>query len=203
MNRKNNNNDEAICLLCDLWWLWLLIFLALVVALVFRDYWVPYISPEPSFTPTVTPSVEIIPTVTTIFQPTITPLALPTMGTGDVQATLRWNSLNDLDLHVIDPEGHEIFFRNKSSPTGGLLDVDNNAGCGDNGTERPVENIFWPANGAPHGQYQVSVVFYQKCDSNTDSSAFSVTLLVDGVTKTFSGEVSETNKTFEVYSFTR
>jgi hypothetical protein len=78
-----------------------------------------------------------------------------TLGSGDVQATLRWSSSADLDLHVKEPDGTEISY---SSPgptaTGGKLDVDSNVGCV---PQSGVENVFWPDSGAPAGDYVISV----------------------------------------------
>jgi hypothetical protein len=62
---------------------------------------------------------------------------------GDPQFSLAWNNRNDLDLHVIDPAGNHIWYRQRTSPTGGELDVDANADQLRT-TERPVENIYWP-----------------------------------------------------------
>jgi len=75
------------------------------------------------------------------------------LGTGDVQVTLQWGGGVDLDLHVIDPSGAEIFYGARTSPTGGMLDQDALADC-----SGCVENIFWPSGGAPPGEYQVFVV---------------------------------------------
>jgi hypothetical protein len=77
-------------------------------------------------------------------------------GTGDVKLTLRWSSDADLDLHVIEPNGNEIYF-GQEGPTrsGGLLDVDANVGCDQDGS---LENIFWPPGEAPDGDYVVEVV---------------------------------------------
>lgn len=61
--------------------------------------------------------------------------------TGDLCCRLAWHNFDDLDFHLIEPNGHEIFFRNKRSPHGGALDVDMNAGSGT--TREPVENIFY------------------------------------------------------------
>jgi hypothetical protein len=196
--KRKNSNDEMMCIICDFWWLWLLIFVLILAAVLLRDYWLPYLLP--SATPGATAT---FPAATPLPPSTITSAVMPTMGTGDVQATLRWNNLNDLDLHVLDPDGNEIYFSQPSSPTGGLLDVDSNAGCSEPSTARPVENIYWPTGAAPHGDYQVSVVFYRRCDPDSDSSAFSVTLLVDGVSQTFSGEVSESDSKFQVHRFAR
>jgi hypothetical protein len=85
------------------------------------------------------------------------------LGTGDVQVTLLWADGNDLDLHVIDPSGAEIYFSNPKSPTGGTLDHDDTAGCRSTGTH--VENVFWPAGGAPPGRYRVFVKNYTSCGS--------------------------------------
>jgi hypothetical protein len=102
----------------------------------------------------------------------------PELGTGDVQVTLRWNSNADLDLHVIDPFGEEIYFGNKFANSGGELDVDANASCGQ-AAAHPVENIYWPTGGAPDGTYQVSVVNFDDC-GEANPTAYEVTIKVDG-----------------------
>src|SRR5690606_2935905 len=44
----------------------------------------------------------------------------PELGTGDVQITLRWESDADLDLHVTEPNGTEIWYADKGpTATGG------------------------------------------------------------------------------------
>jgi hypothetical protein len=84
-----------------------------------------------------------------------------TLGTGDVQVTLLWADGSDLDLHVVDPSGAEIYFSNPRSPSGGTLDHDDTAGCASSGTH--VENVFWPTGGAPAGRYRVFVKNYTSC----------------------------------------
>ncbi len=86
------------------------------------------------------------------------PILPPTTGevslqTGEVHITLTWDNATDVDLHVIEPSGEEIFFSHKSSATGGQLDVDDIDGFG-------PENIFWPEGRAPSGQYIVDVVYF-------------------------------------------
>lgn len=100
----------------------------------------------------------------------------PRLGTGDVQVTLRWENPVDLDLHVIDPTGEEIYFSHPTSQSGGTLDVDANASCSN---EAPVENIYWPTGGAPFGTYQVYVAYYQDC-GHSGFNSYTVTILVDG-----------------------
>jgi hypothetical protein len=75
---------------------------------------------------------------------------------GDPQFTLIWDSNVDLDLHVIEPGGKEIFWKDVKGRAGGELDVDNNDGFG-------PENIAWPSAGpnpAPPGEYRWWVEYY-------------------------------------------
>lgn len=110
--------------------------------------------------------------------------------TGDIQFSLFWRNFNDLDLHCIDPKGEEIYYNNKvSSLTGGTLDVDQNASPPYN--RSPVENIFWPAGGAPPGLYRLYVVFYAQHDS-AYLTPFTVRTVVRGKTNMFSGTIAYT-----------
>lgn len=80
---------------------------------------------------------------------------------GFMRASLSWFNYDDLDLSIIEPKG-KICFRNKrSSTTGGVLDVDENAGAGK--TREPVENIIYkdPAR-IKDGIYEVIVHNYAK-----------------------------------------
>ncbi len=85
---------------------------------------------------------------------------------GDLVVTLTWDSESDLDLHVVDPLGNEIYYGDPSSaPFGvaqadadagsyGTLDFDSNAGCVIDGLRR--EDVVWPGP-PPTGSYQVRV----------------------------------------------
>ncbi|HEX3129186.1 MAG TPA: hypothetical protein VH394_17765 [Thermoanaerobaculia bacterium] len=75
-----------------------------------------------------------------------------TAGTGDIAFRLVWDGQSDLDLYVEDPAATCIFFGQRDSTTGGLLDVDCNAGS-DRVCEHPVENVYWPTGTAPAGTY--------------------------------------------------
>ena len=87
------------------------------------------------------------------------PTPEPELGTGDVQVTLRWSSSADVDLHVFEPDGTEIWFSDPGpTATGGQLDVDSNVGCEQ---EASVENVFWPDGQMPLGGYRVVVTGYQ------------------------------------------
>jgi len=104
-------------------------------------------------------------------------------GNGDVQINLTWDNYTDLDLHVIDPTGEEIYFGHSTSASGGYLDVDDINGLG-------PENIFWPTGQAPYGIYSVYVNHY----SGSSSSHYTVIVIAFGHTKTYSGNVSPNQK---------
>jgi hypothetical protein len=77
----------------------------------------------------------------------------PSLGTGEFTATLSWDTVTDIDLHVIEPSGFHIFYRdgNRRGPTA-LLDADNTISYG-------PENIFTDRPAAA-GAYEVFVVPY-------------------------------------------
>ena len=83
---------------------------------------------------------------------------------GDPQFTLIWDTDADLDLHVIEPGGKEIYWEEPKGKKGGELDVDNTKGFG-------PENIYWlvesdgPGSAkvkgpGPSGDYQWFVVYW-------------------------------------------
>jgi hypothetical protein len=114
-------------------------------------------------------------------------IALVQSGTGDVKVTLSWDRLHDLDLHVIEPNGEEIQFTNPSSATGGELDLDSGINCMPSGTNS--ENIFWPPQGAPAGEYVVTVHNYQQCAPG--ALEYSVRVAYDNVVNTYSGTFAD------------
>ncbi len=83
------------------------------------------------------------------------------VGTGDVQVTLSWDTDADVDLHVVDPSGEEVYWANRNSASGGELDLDSNAGCSTDDVRN--ENITWPVGTAPRGSYVVRVDYWSSC----------------------------------------
>ena len=106
------------------------------------------------------------------------PVELTSVGTGDVQVNVSWNVDSDVDLHVIDPSGEEVYYGNRAAASGGSLDLDSNAGCAIDG--KRSENITWPTGGAPHGTYQVAVDYWNAC--SVTATDFVVTVNVKGQT---------------------
>ena len=169
----------------DYWWIFLLLLFFALTGWFTRDYWMPALPPP---------------------IPTSTPMPLPTatrvqaLGTGDVQVTLIWDSVNDLDLWVRDPAGETIYYQHNYSASKGELDVDANPGCVGM-TSSPVENIYWPIGDAPEGIYTVSVQYYQVCQSEA-RTPFTVRLKVNGQTQMFEGVASTENELIEITTFT-
>ena len=59
-------------------------------------------------------------------------------------------ALSDVDLHVVDPRGEEVFYGHPNSASGGRLDLDSNAAC--DLDHKRNENITWPVGRAPRGR---------------------------------------------------
>jgi len=114
----------------------------------------------------------------------------PVLGTGDIQVTLRWTSVDDLDLAVTDPAGDIVAYYNPQITSGGQLDVDANAACGE-GNASPIENVFWPTSQAPQGQYNIEVNLFTRCTPSSDPIAFSLRVLVQGTVTNYDGTVSD------------
>lgn len=108
-----------------------------------------------------------------------------TVGTGVVQVSISWDTNADVDLHVVEPSGEEIYFADRTSATGGELDLDSNVGC----VAGPQnENITWN-DSAPSGTYTVRVVYFSDCGhANTN---YVVTVRREGyAVQTYNGTLS-------------
>ena len=79
---------------------------------------------------------------------------------GQVQVSVSWTGASDVDLHVVEPGGEEIYYGNEISATGGTLDLDSNPACSIDNVNN--ENITW-STGAPHGTYTVRLDYYDAC----------------------------------------
>ena len=123
-------------------------------------------------------------------------------GRGSLKINLKWNTYDDLDLHVIDPDNVEIYYRNKASECQGiigLLDVDANAS---NLTKVPQENIFWEeGKNAPLGRYKVFVEYFAKKD-DVEEVPFTVTIYPQrGISKVFTKKVRNVKERLDIVEF--
>ncbi len=109
---------------------------------------------------------------------------------GALVVSLSWDTEADLDLHVLDPNGVEIWKRNINSheppppgepvdpsawKTGALLDFDSNADCVIDGRRR--ENVIWK-EAPPPGEYIVRVDTFSLCGE--PSARWAVDVYRDG-----------------------
>ena len=91
--------------------------------------------------------------------------------------------VGDLVRFVVDPSGEEIYYANRTSASGGELDLDSNAGCVTDDVRN--ENITWPVGAAPRGTYTVRVDYWSSCGvARTD---YTVLVNNGGEVEIFSG----------------
>lgn len=108
--------------------------------------------------------------------------------TGDVQISIAWNDVNDIDVHVmVEPFGGGqpslVCWTSRVGLCGGMLDVDANVHPAA-ATDRPVENIFWRKGAAPFGRYTVAIHHYHSW-SGIRQSPVEVAVMVDGEVERF------------------
>jgi hypothetical protein len=107
----------------------------------------------------------------------------------NLQVSLNWGYPVDLDLHVITPDGNDIYYGSPSGQNGGMLDLDSNAGCEIDNTDN--ENITWSNNKPAYGKYIVKVDLWSACDAGS-SIPYVVSVKRNGNFTTFSGYFSPT-----------
>lgn len=117
--------------------------------------------------------------------------ALSRVPHGHLVVSLTWDSEADLDLHVVEPDGVEIWKGNPNSyeapapgtppdpagyANGAQLDVDSNASCVIDG--RRLENVAWSATPPPKGHYLVRVDTFSLCGAT--SARWKVEAILEG-----------------------
>jgi hypothetical protein len=107
------------------------------------------------------------------------------VGAGAVQVSVSWDAASDVDLHVVEPSGEEIYWQTMTSTSGGVLDLDSNANCEIDDPRVNNENITF--TDAPPGEYTVRVDYYAGCD--VERTAYVVTVQLPGQeAQVFDGE---------------
>lgn len=96
--------------------------------------------------------------------------------TAPFRVSLGWFNSDDLDIHVIEPSGNQIYYGNRSNK----LDVDMNVG-GSSVVRDAVENVCWKK--PKDGQYAVMVKNYTKRE-NIDVG-FQIEIENNGKIRTF------------------
>ena len=124
----------------------------------------------------------------------------PEPTTGSVQVLLEWHNYNDLDLICVDPNGDAVWYRNKKVSSGGMLEIDMNAGS--QYSSSPIENIYWPQTGAPKGKYVVGVLYYKRHDTQYATSDFKVTVRCGDAERLYEGPAQNQGETIKICEFT-
>lgn len=102
---------------------------------------------------------------------------------GDLCCRLAWDYRDDLDFHMIEPNGHKICYQNlrTKSRNGGILDTDANGM--DGLRDKPIENIVYEnRNSMQEGIYTLQVHNYSR---RSNGAGFGVEVEFDGETHTF------------------
>lgn len=107
---------------------------------------------------------------------------------GKLKITLLWDFPADIDLHVEQPNGFEIYYKDehkKDAQTGGFLDVDNQTGG-----RGSAENIYW--ENPPLGEYTVSLVYFKQQTGGENGGICTVVVKreINGQSKTESFRVN-------------
>jgi len=131
-----------------------------------------------------------------------TPVSATDLADADIAVTVRWTGASDVDLHVTDPNGNEVYYANESTAEGGRLDLDSNAGCSIDNVNQ--ETISWPKDAAPDGDYTIVVDYFADCGQ--PSAPWSLTLDVKGrsaetFTGTFDGPSGTQSTTVTTFAF--
>ena len=115
---------------------------------------------------------------------------------GDVQITLIWDNVNDLDLHVHCPNGNHIYYAGMFG-CGGRLDVDANGGGPQ--TRSPVENVTWPG-GAPSGPYRIEIDHFSN-HGGPEPTPYRVRVRIGGEERIYEGILApgEPNRVIEIF----
>ncbi len=110
---------------------------------------------------------------------------------GRLKVTLLWDFPADIDLHVLEPSGNIINYRNKKNEqSGGFLDVDNT-----NGGYGSAENIYW--ENPPKGEYQIAIEYYAAVNNMVYSGNCNVVIMRDGYEpSTYTVRMSQVKQSF-------
>jgi hypothetical protein len=124
---------------------------------------------------------------------------------GDPQFTLIWNTDGvDLDLHVVEPGGKEIYWESPKGAQGGELDVDNTKGYG-------PENVYWLVDSdgpgsekvkgpGPSGVYKWYVQYYGGFGGIAKPTHWKVRVKHAGQVTVYDGKFRELNERSKIHT---
>jgi hypothetical protein len=114
---------------------------------------------------------------------------------GELTISLLWNTMDDLDLAVITPNGRDtIYYKRPLHVSGGKLDVDKNRQDLLPVTD-PVENIRWLSN-PPKGKYRICVSLFSLRTNGGGVVPFQIQVKKGAERSTYRGEIRLSNQRF-------
>jgi hypothetical protein len=97
-----------------------------------------------------------------------------------MEVNLRWNTNDDLNLQVRDPNGGTLFWGSRTTAESGSFGLDVNGLCEVINTPPNVETASWAGGSVPTGSYEILVYHRQVCDTAA-SVSFTVDISVNGI----------------------
>lgn len=111
-------------------------------------------------------------------------------GTGALQVNLSFNNPKDLDLYLVLPDGHVVYYGKRGVRTDNNemlwgLDIDSNAACSIDDINS--ENIFFPEEYVMNGKYTVYVNQWKNCNTSFPVSWTATALYQGNIIRTSFG----------------
>jgi hypothetical protein len=117
----------------------------------------------------------------------------------EILIILSWDNKNDLDLHVLCPNGDEISYETLGHYIcGGMLDVDANA---NNLRNDPIEKVGWDQYPTVNGIYKIFVNYYAHYDPYEIKTKFQVETIIFGKKDKFTDFISPKDKRVKISEF--
>jgi len=113
------------------------------------------------------------------------PVNIVQVGGGDLQVSLVFDMPDDLDIHLVEPSGTEIYYGATVSPSGGTQDLDSNPACFQDYVNN--ENITYTGVTPPTGSYTVRVDYWEDCAPGSGPVNYVITVTKGGVASTYMG----------------
>lgn len=116
-------------------------------------------------------------------------------GTGEITVSLIWDSWDDLDLHVMTPDGSHIYY---GMPYGGGGVLDHDANSGTERTLEPIENIYFAA--PQSGQY---IIWITDHNDRTDGYAtnYYIRVTIGDQVYYYDGSIDTTGTQISIYDY--
>ena len=111
----------------------------------------------------------------------VSPASALDLAQGDIEVSVFWSGVADLQLLVRDPIGESVYDDNPAVSSGGILAEDGNVNCVAAETGAPVSHIYWPPGRMRPGTYEVEVWYQNTCAEQPQPVDFALLIEVGGV----------------------